>query len=153
MISKTYTYAMINDAPKAERAVAAMAPVNPDAALPPESTMGDLLQIGPVPAGVPVNLISNINLQGDKLKVFNAIRALVSAVIKIRREKLTGQAATQAFLDKTTAPLLAVSRCTDFVVNRGHYFGTQYAPDHKQTGQPAMTAQEREALIEFLKFM
>ncbi len=94
-----------------------------------------------------------MNLQADKAAVFKAVQALVLAVVNVRKGGLTGDKATQAFLTAATGPLLAASRCNDFVVNRGHYFGTQYAPDHKQNGQPGMTDSERDALIEFLKFM
>ena len=50
-------------------------------------------------------------------------------------------------------PLLAVSKCPDFVVNRGHYFGTGFvdpgAPDPVQ--EAALSDSDKRALIEFLK--
>ena len=42
--------------------------------------------------------------------------------------------------------LLALSKCPDFVVNRGHYFGTGVVP-----GEPALCDDDKRALIEFLK--
>jgi hypothetical protein len=44
--------------------------------------------------------------------------------------------------------MLAVSKCPDFIVNRGHYFGTQYMP-----GEAGLSDEEKRALIEFLKTM
>ena len=43
-------------------------------------------------------------------------------------------------------PLLELSKCPDFVVNKGHYFGTSYFPE-----EPGLTDQEKRALIEYLK--
>jgi len=43
-------------------------------------------------------------------------------------------------------PLLEVSKCPDFVVNRGHYFGTDYFSE-----EPGLSDQDKRALIEFLK--
>jgi hypothetical protein len=42
--------------------------------------------------------------------------------------------------------LLEFSKCPDFVVNRGHYFGTGYV-----AGEPALSDADKHALIEFLK--
>ncbi len=40
---------------------------------------------------------------------------------------------------------MAFSKCPDYVVNRGHYFGTGY------DNEPALSLEDRRALIEFLK--
>ena len=42
--------------------------------------------------------------------------------------------------------LLALNKCPDFEVNRGHYFGTGMV-----AGEPALTDNDKRALIEFLK--
>jgi len=42
--------------------------------------------------------------------------------------------------------LLEFNKCPDFVVNRGHYFGTSYFKE-----EPGLTDQDKHALIEFLK--
>jgi hypothetical protein len=42
--------------------------------------------------------------------------------------------------------MLALSKCPDFVVNRGHYFGTASYP-----GETALTDDDKRALIEYLK--
>ena len=41
--------------------------------------------------------------------------------------------------------LMKLSKCPDYIVNRGHYFGTGY------DGERKLTDAEKEALIEFLK--
>ncbi len=119
----------------------------------------DFLMLGPIPAGVPVNLIANIDLGSNlgkiegfahDLKLGKAVGALVEAVLQIRKGKLTGEAARQAFMAKASGPLLSVSKCKDFVVNRGHYFGTGYAPDK---GDATLTPEEKAALVEYLKHM
>ena len=119
----------------------------------PDDEMSEYLRLGPIPAGVPVNLIANIGLEGDGEKLSRAIFALVRGVVKVRKEKLRGQAATESFMADTLAPLLAVSTCKDFVVNRGHYFGTQYSPENKKDGKPGLSAEEKGNLIEFLKHL
>jgi hypothetical protein len=44
--------------------------------------------------------------------------------------------------------LLAVSKCPDYVINKGHYFGTNLMPD-----EPALTDADKRDLIGFLKTM
>jgi hypothetical protein len=43
-------------------------------------------------------------------------------------------------------PLLELSKCPDFVVNRGHYFGTDRFKE-----EPGLSDDDKRALIEFLK--
>ena len=153
MMTRPYEYALESEIEK-NRDVAAetsAAADSSDAALPSDASMGDFLNIGPIPAGVPINLVSNINLQAGKLDVLSALRALIGTIIKIRTRNMTGATATQFFLAEVTPQLLKVSKCNDFVVNRGHYFGTKYAPN--RATQAPMTAEERTALIEYLKLM
>jgi hypothetical protein len=42
--------------------------------------------------------------------------------------------------------LLELSKCPDYVVNRGHYFGTSYFKE-----EPTLSDEEKHALIAFLK--
>jgi hypothetical protein len=44
--------------------------------------------------------------------------------------------------------LLELSKCPDYVVNRGHYFGTSYLKDKDE---PGLSDDDKRALIEFLK--
>jgi hypothetical protein len=51
--------------------------------------------------------------------------------------------------------LLKLSKCPDFVVNRGHYFGTGFFRDpFKESGEvaePGLSDADKRALIEFVK--
>jgi hypothetical protein len=101
------------------------------------------VEIGPIPKGTPVNLLSNIDLeQRSKLLAF-LVRA--KADLKSLPSNATDAAARAAFTD-LVKPLLAISKCPDFVVNRGHYFGTEYFAEE----QP-LTDADRRALVAFLK--
>jgi hypothetical protein len=46
-------------------------------------------------------------------------------------------------------PLLALSKCPDFIINRGHYFGADML-DPKE-GEPGLSDPDKRALIAFLK--
>lgn len=118
------------------------------------SEMANELFIGPIPAGIPVNLIANINLDPGLLdtgKLNNALFALVTSTVYIKNNKMVGDEARDYFMKHAAAALIDISKCQDFVVNRGHYFGTQYAPDNKETHSTGLTQDEKAALIEYLK--
>jgi hypothetical protein len=105
------------------------------------------VQIGPIPKGTPVNLIANINPLSESTSL--ADRAaytvkLVKVLLKLKNDlkslpdKVTDEQARAVF-DKHVPDLLSVSKCPDFIINKGHYFGTNLRDD------------EKESLIEFLK--
>lgn len=59
----------------------------------------------------------------------------------------TGDAAERAkAFEGVQGALLGMNKCPDFVVNRGHYFGTNQMP-----GSPGLNDRDKEALIAFLK--
>jgi hypothetical protein len=143
----------VKNGKKAKRDVAGLldifAPSKPD-------VMSDMLYIGPIPAGVPVNLVANLNLNNsisNSVKLTKAIVALVRATVHIHNAKLSGTAARDYFMQVAGPALLDVDTCQDFVVDRGHYFGTQYSPENVAAGSPGLTAEEKLALIEYLKHM
>jgi hypothetical protein len=103
------------------------------------------LRIGPIPRGTPIGLLSNLRLIADDPSQQVEHDARVGALmvrILARLHKLGGNAteadAREAFRDLVD-PLLEMSKCPDFVVNRGHLFGAELADAEKR------------ALIEFLK--
>jgi hypothetical protein len=105
------------------------------------------VEIGPIPTGTPINLISNINLSSNKVQ-------LLKLLLRIKKDlKALPQGATdeqgRAVLAGLVEPLLEVNKCPDFVVNRGHYFGTDYLPESE--GEPGLSDADKNALIEFLK--
>ena len=59
----------------------------------------------------------------------------------------TDEQARAAFANEVPQ-LMAISKCPDYVVNRGHYFGTNLAKE-----EPGLTDADKLALIAFLKTM
>jgi hypothetical protein len=105
------------------------------------------VEIGPIPAGTPVNLLANVNLltessdPGQRLQYGTKVADLVIKVARdlavLPRDASDEQA--RATFSNLVEPMLALSKCPDFIVNRGHPFGTTL-PDG-----------DKRALIEFLK--
>jgi hypothetical protein len=106
------------------------------------------IEIGPIPKGTPVDLLANFDplppdgsgilarAKHDKqvlaavLKLVGDLRALPKGASDEEARKVFANVGEQLF---------ALSKCPDYVVNRGHYFGTQLSDADKQ------------ALIAFLK--
>ena len=102
-----------------------------------------MVKIGPIPPGTPVNLLANLDLEADKLKLANLLLKMLTDLKKVAGA--SDQEAATVF--KNLVPdLLALSKCPDFVVNRGHYFGTNLMPE-----EPALSDDDKWALIEYLK--
>jgi hypothetical protein len=127
---------------------------------------GDIV-LGPIPKDVPVNLIANLKLRpesSDPAAVAAHLREAGELLLKLKLDLATAPAqASDAELRAKFAnlkgPLLALSKCPDFVVNRGHYFGTEefnrqaaLSADEKAFGtEPALSDVDKRALIAFLK--
>ncbi|MBV8867041.1 MAG: hypothetical protein JO210_16715 [Acidobacteriaceae bacterium] len=121
----------------------------------------DSVEIGPIPEGTPVDLLANTNpLSEDpdpaKWTQHQAHVAALLLRVKLDLMRLPKDASDEQarqVLTNLVDPLLAVSKCPDYVVNRGHYFGTGYvepgADDPVQ--EPALSDGDKRALIEFLK--
>ena len=112
------------------------------------------IRIGPIPPGTPVNLIANVDLMPDGADLAGRA-AHVRKLLPILHElvqalKKGGDSATDDELRKAFAPLapklLEMSKCPDFVVDRGHYFGTGAFKE-----EPGLSDEDKRALIEFLK--
>jgi len=91
---------------------------------------------------------------------FTHRKKLVKLLIKIKKAlkalppNATDEQAKQVFLQEGLADeLLEMSKCNDFVVNRGHYFGTDLLETKlEQTKrEPGLSDDDKRALIEFLK--
>ncbi|HEY4263923.1 MAG TPA: hypothetical protein VGM72_01280 [Micropepsaceae bacterium] len=125
------------------------------------------IPIGPIPAGTPVGLLANTKLRpedGDNpaehaANLLKLTAALVSNAPTIATANQIGDDALRQKLASVRAPFLALSKCPDFVVNRGHYFGTAafneqegLSADEKAFGtEPALSDDDKRALIAFLK--
>lgn len=131
---------------------------------PSEPDMVDMIEIGPIPAGIPINLLSNIDLTYAKFELQalsfttkgkeirqgqeNFLKAIISLVDAIHESKkiLDPIQARDKFMEIAAEDLVKASKCSDMVVNRGHYFGTKLSKDGK-----GLNNDEQAALIEFLK--
>ena len=127
---------------------------------------GDIV-LGPIPKDMPVNLLANLRLraESDDLSVLAAhVRDLSELLIKLKVD-LAGvpqgagdQELRQRFAN-VREPMLRLSKCPDFVVNKGHYFGTAefnrqegLSVDEKAFGtEPELSDDDKRALIAFLK--
>ncbi len=107
---------------------------------------GDV-QIGPIPAGTPVSLLSNIELLSESRRPEDRaahFAKLAAVILKLKHElkslpqDATDEQAAEVF-KKSVPGLLSVSKCPDLIVNKGHYFGSNLSDDDKH------------ALIGFLK--
>jgi len=120
-----------------------------------------MAQIGPIPEGTPIDLLSNVDLLPDKnLTLRERLghdKRIVDLLIKLKRDLLAlnlvpeaqrPARARQIFAD-VVDPLFEFSKCPDYVVNRGHYFGTSRLPASEN--EPGLSDQDKRALIEFLK--
>ncbi|MXP65337.1 hypothetical protein E0493_18475 [Roseomonas sp. M0104] len=112
------------------------------------------ITLGPIPAGVPVNLLANLQPlaeSGDPTQIAAHYLRLGRLLLRVKLDLLTlpddapDETLRQHFAD-LAGPLLALSKCPDFAVNRGHYFGTAL-----QAGEPALSDADKAALIAFLK--
>jgi hypothetical protein len=112
------------------------------------------IEIGPIPAGTPVNLMGSLELLPDGHDVsehaehLKKVRLLLGELIR-DLQKLgphPGDEEARRVFAPLGPRLLALSKCPDFVVNRGHYFGTDAFKE-----EPGLGDDEKRALIEFLK--
>jgi len=118
------------------------------------------IQIGPIPAGTPVNLLSNLDLMSDSTNRAERLEHNTQVVWLILRLKHaleglpsqpTDDQVRNAFA-KVEPDLIKFNKCPDFVVNRGHYFGTDMLKDTEDfPGEPGLSDSDKKALIEFLK--
>jgi hypothetical protein len=113
------------------------------------------IRIGPIPAGTPVQLLSNVDLlpapDASPTERLKHDKEVLELLVKVKRDLIavpanaTNEQAKEAFAN-LVEPLLQFSKCPDFVVNRGHYFGTSLFEE-----EPALSDADKRALIEFLK--
>jgi hypothetical protein len=96
-------------------------------------------RIGPIPVGTPINLLANIDPEADPKLLVSLALKLKRALVEIKLRGLDSNAARDLLKQEVAPALMKVSKCPDFVEDRGHYFGTELVDADKR------------ALIEFLK--
>jgi hypothetical protein len=106
------------------------------------------LEIGPIPQNFPIDLIANADLLGTEARTFGQRHDQRKLLLRLfRRIKEQSRAGKDILSDpETIKDLLSVSQCPDFVVNKGHYFGTDLQP-----GEAPLSDADKRALIAFLK--
>ena len=111
------------------------------------------IEIGPIPSGFPVGLFSNMSLlneETDPKARLEHDKKVLALLIKLKKAlkdlgpNPTDERAREVFAG-LVKPLMELSKCPDYVVNRGHYFGTGF------DGEPALSDSDKRALIEYLK--
>lgn len=125
-------------------------------------------EIGPIPKGFPINLGNFQPLvdieESDVPKKIAHIKNVGDLLLEVGKNlPLPGPGASDEklldWLKNVREPLLKLSKCPDFVVNRGHYFGTAkfnetegLTDDERSFGQePYLSDEDKRALIEFIK--
>jgi hypothetical protein len=102
------------------------------------------INVGPIPRGTPVNLLMSLD-PAKRAQVAPALVALLRASAQIQKQHLVGEEAYAVIAKQAGPALIAASKCPDFVLDHGHYFGEVLDPD------PAKNDETKEALIAFLK--
>jgi hypothetical protein len=112
------------------------------------------VDLGPIPPGTPVGLLASLNLRPEGLGFWQRVQydwRLLGLVKEIKHKlnsldpKASDEQVQQAFAPLADS-LMSLSKCPDYVVNRGHYFGTgRYGDDSP------LSEQQKRDLIEFLK--
>jgi len=105
------------------------------------------LEIGPIPAGTPVDLLANFDPQPQAPGLRERLlrdKAVIKVLLQLVRDlKALPQGASdeqaRRVFSNVGEELFALSKCPDYVVNRGHYFGSDLSDTDKK------------ALIAFLK--
>ena len=105
------------------------------------------VEIGPIPQGTPVSLVTSMDVLGadlpreqrqEHLKKLTALLKTMKRELQRKNDVFASQEVMRAMLD--------VSKCPDYVINKGHYFGTSMSPE-----APGLTDAEKRDLIAFLK--
>jgi hypothetical protein len=100
------------------------------------------IRLGPIPEGTPINLIANTNLDpGVVLGVKRAdlLAAIVDTLARIKKENLNDAQVKELMSRELVPRFLAVNKCPDFYMDKGHEFGR------------ALPMADKRALIELLK--
>ncbi len=107
------------------------------------------IEIGPIPKGTPVNLVANIDLDPANKEHLLPLLIKLKKALKAVPEGASDEEAIKVFNERDLVDaMLELSKCPDFVVNRGHYFGTDYFKE-----EPGLNDEDKRALIELLKTM
>jgi hypothetical protein len=124
-------------------------------------------KLGPIPKGFPIGLAANYQPLTDRatlaerLSHLANLKQLVTKVVQNfpSLDPSADDAKLLAWAANLGEPLLKLNKCPDFVVNRGHYFGTAkfnetdgLSDDERSFGtETPLSDDDKRALIEFIK--
>jgi hypothetical protein len=105
------------------------------------SGRGADIRFGPIPEGVPVNLLANTDPEAPLEARLAAVSALIDFILEHQRAPDGAKPGRKEFEERVGPAFMAVSRCPDFVMDRGHdyEFMLQFSDEQKK------------ALVELLK--
>ncbi len=107
------------------------------------------IEIGPIPKGTPISLFSSMDFNGADLAPDQAReqrKKLLRLLLDIKDRLKDGK---DIFSDQVIQKqMLAMSKCPDYVINKGHYFGTDLFSE-----EPGLSDSQKHDLIAFLKTM
>jgi hypothetical protein len=103
------------------------------------------VRIGPIKKGTPVNLIANVDLGADM--THEQRLAQQKKLLKLFQDAVDDMKAGRNIFENQdiTKQMLELSKCPDFVVNKGHYFGTSLGDE------PGLSDADKLALVGFVK--
>jgi hypothetical protein len=112
------------------------------------------VRIGPLPVGMPINLLAGVELASETPAWPDRIKHTMNLICGLWNVKGSwvsyATASNPAEKDKALVglqnELRSLDKCPDYVVNRGHYFGTDQFKE-----EPGLNDADKEALIAFLK--
>src|SRR6185437_9253140 len=96
--------------------------------------------------GTPVDLIASLDLTDDDADLAGRLehdQKLLNILLRLKHDlealgpNPSDDDARRVFAN-LVGPLMQVSKCPDYIVNRGHYFGTSYAHD-----EPPLSDEEK----------
>ncbi|MEO8070394.1 MAG: hypothetical protein ABI652_03260, partial [Acidobacteriota bacterium] len=109
---------------------------------------GGELTIGPIPAGFPISLLANADLLGADLPTAKERLARQRQLVALLRVLTDDLKHNRNIFEnpKLIEGLVSTSKCPDYVVNKGHYFGTNLQAD-----ETPLSDADKRALIAFLE--
>ncbi len=105
------------------------------------------VELGPIPEGTPIGLLANLDLLDldDPPDVRKEhLKKLADFLEMVKKELKRGNNIFAS--PEILKSMLTLSKCPDFVVNKGHYFGTSLLAE-----EPALSDADKRALIALIK--
>lgn len=112
------------------------------------------IELGPIPPGTPVGLLANLMIRPEEMdlagRADHDVKLLqlafdIKNALKALPENPSDEDSVRVF-KPLAGRLMELSKCPDYVINRGHYFGTSFFKE-----EPGLSDEDKRALIEFLK--